>query len=190
MVKQKIFDTALSLIEVHGTKVSVRQIASVAEVNVAAINYHFGSKDNLINEIIVYKLEQFKYAFDGLTDKQIEPLVRLQIFVCELVELIIENPEVADYIIDQHDLFKTRYEYQLYLQTIGYDNLVKLMTEITNIDDQLQITVMIEHVLAASVISYVNQLKLANRHPEYVFDHDYKQAIELFIDNYFYRFRI
>lgn len=188
MVKQKIFDTALKLIDEQGVTVSVRTIASAAEVNVAAINYHFGSKENLINQIIVYKLEQFRYAFDRLEDRSSDPLVRLEQFVCELVDLIGASPELADYIINQHGLFTTRYQYQNYLQSVGYDKLVNLMIEITGITDQQMLTIMIEHVLSSSVMSYINQLKIASQNSKFRNDVDQKYPIHVFIENYFYRF--
>ncbi len=51
--KQKIIETARILFSKHGFKgTSVRQIADECEVNVAAINYHFGSKEALYWSII------------------------------------------------------------------------------------------------------------------------------------------
>jgi AcrR family transcriptional regulator len=36
---------------------SLRQLTSLAEVNLAAVNYHFGSKENLINEVFRRRLD-------------------------------------------------------------------------------------------------------------------------------------
>ncbi len=52
--KEKILDTAQALFAEHGPeKASLRLISSEAGVNVAAVNYHFGSKENLLREIFV-----------------------------------------------------------------------------------------------------------------------------------------
>ena len=37
---------------------SLRQVTAAANVNLAAVNYHFGSKDNLINEVFRRRLDQ------------------------------------------------------------------------------------------------------------------------------------
>ena len=35
-----------------------RQVTSRADVNIAAVNYHFGSKDNLINEVFRRRMDE------------------------------------------------------------------------------------------------------------------------------------
>jgi len=55
--KHKILDTAERLIGEHGyASTSLRQIIAEAEVNLAAIHYHFGSKEELLDELIVRKV--------------------------------------------------------------------------------------------------------------------------------------
>ena len=49
-VKQKIIQTTIECIESEGVQhATIRKIADMAGVNVAAINYHFGSKEQLFN---------------------------------------------------------------------------------------------------------------------------------------------
>jgi AcrR family transcriptional regulator len=51
--RQKILDTAERLFAQRGyTATSMRQIISKAGVNLAAIHYHFGSKEELLDEIV------------------------------------------------------------------------------------------------------------------------------------------
>src|SRR6187401_1351461 len=50
--KQAVFNAAERLFALHGfQKVSVRDITTEAKVNLASVNYHFGSKDALLFEI-------------------------------------------------------------------------------------------------------------------------------------------
>ena len=52
-IKQKIIMTAIECIEQEGIqRVTIRKIADLAKVNVAAINYHFGSKEQLLNIVM------------------------------------------------------------------------------------------------------------------------------------------
>jgi AcrR family transcriptional regulator len=52
--KQKIMEVAFELFGRYGFEgTSIRQIALESEVNIAAVNYHFGSKENLFWDIMV-----------------------------------------------------------------------------------------------------------------------------------------
>src|SRR5690348_7872107 len=75
--KQKILDTAEQLIGEQGySATSLRQIISSAGVNLAAVHYHFGNKEDLLDELILRKavavngkrlalLEKFELEADG-----------------------------------------------------------------------------------------------------------------------------
>src|ERR1051325_11674087 len=52
--KQKILDTAERLFAGQGYgATSLRQIIAEAGVNLAAVHYHFGSKEQLLDEVVV-----------------------------------------------------------------------------------------------------------------------------------------
>lgn len=56
--KQRILDSAEALFARHGfVGASLRQVTAAAKVNLAAVNYHFGSKENLINEVFRRRLD-------------------------------------------------------------------------------------------------------------------------------------
>src|SRR5260370_7687063 len=56
--KQRILDSAERLFAEHGSEAtSLRNIIADAKVNLAAIHYHFRSKDALLEAVIVRRLE-------------------------------------------------------------------------------------------------------------------------------------
>jgi len=56
--KEKILQTAEELFGEQGiTATSLRQIIAKAEVNLAAVHYHFGSKEDLLNEMVHRRAE-------------------------------------------------------------------------------------------------------------------------------------
>jgi len=58
-IKQKIILTAIGCIEKEGIQgVTIRKIADMSGVNVAAINYHFGSKEQLLNIVMNATLDE------------------------------------------------------------------------------------------------------------------------------------
>ncbi len=66
--KQRILDSAEALFARHGfAGASLRQVTAAAKVNLAAVNYHFGSKENLINEV-------FRRRLDVLNSERLQAL--------------------------------------------------------------------------------------------------------------------
>jgi AcrR family transcriptional regulator len=56
--KERILDAAEALFALHGfAATSLRQVTGQAEVNIAAVNYHFGNKENLINEVFRRRMD-------------------------------------------------------------------------------------------------------------------------------------
>lgn len=56
--KDKILDTAESLFMTHGFEAtSLRAITTAAQVNLAAVNYHFGSKEELFQAVLTRRLD-------------------------------------------------------------------------------------------------------------------------------------
>jgi AcrR family transcriptional regulator len=63
--KERILAAAEELFARHGfAGASLRQVTAAANVNLAAVNYHFGSKDNLVNEV-------FRRRLDELTERRL-----------------------------------------------------------------------------------------------------------------------
>jgi AcrR family transcriptional regulator len=66
--RQRILGAAEALFAEHGfAGASLRQVTSAANVNLAAVNYHFGSKDHLIEEV-------FRRRLDALSRRRLERL--------------------------------------------------------------------------------------------------------------------
>lgn len=57
--RQRILAAAEQLFAERGfAAASLRQVTAAAKVNLAAVNYHFGSKDNLIEEVFRWRLDE------------------------------------------------------------------------------------------------------------------------------------
>jgi len=58
-VKSNILLATINCIEQNGVQaVTIRKIAEMAKVNVAAVNYHFGSKEQLIRQVMNQTLDE------------------------------------------------------------------------------------------------------------------------------------
>ncbi|MCF5970144.1 TetR family transcriptional regulator, partial [Xanthomonas perforans] len=66
--KDRILGAAEELFAQHGfAGTSLRQLTTQADVNIAAVNYHFGSKENLVNEV-------FRRRMDEMTASRLQQL--------------------------------------------------------------------------------------------------------------------
>ena len=66
--KERILGAAEELFALHGfSGTSLRQVTGRAAVNIAAVNYHFGSKENLVNEV-------FRRRMDAMSGQRIDRL--------------------------------------------------------------------------------------------------------------------
>ena len=61
--KDRILNAAEGLFAQQGfSGTSLREVTSRADVNIAAVNYHFGSKENLINEVFRRRMDEMSGA--------------------------------------------------------------------------------------------------------------------------------
>jgi AcrR family transcriptional regulator len=98
--RQKLLDTAERMFAEQGYgAVSLRQIIAEAEVNLAAIHYHFGSKQELLDEVILRKagpVNRERLArLDRLEAAPGAPRVEqvLEAFLMPMAEAAGQNPE-------------------------------------------------------------------------------------------------
>ena len=70
--KDRILGAAEELFAQFGfAGTSLRQVTSRADVNIAAVNYHFGSKENLVNEV-------FRRRMDEMSERRLAELRQAQ----------------------------------------------------------------------------------------------------------------
>ena len=68
--KTRILDVAEGLFMEHGFEAtSLRQLTSAAGVNLAAVNYHFGSKEELFQSVLTRRLDQMNQERIELLEK-------------------------------------------------------------------------------------------------------------------------
>lgn len=95
--REKIIAAAIDCIEERGLQaLTIRSIAAKAGVNSAAINYYFGTKEELVEEALNRTLDEFKkmpeeiLRAEGLDLKQ-----RLQAFFTSLFDGLIRWPRIV-----------------------------------------------------------------------------------------------
>ncbi|EMX0191243.1 TetR/AcrR family transcriptional regulator [Bacillus cereus] len=136
--KKKILNTTLELIKKEGfEKVTIRKIATLLYINIALVNYHFGSKEKLISEAIRVLLISFQGTFSILDNITVPAKERLKIFLLDYVLVIRQYPELVRKIIAMGTtVFTSQYEYGDFLKRLGFSKVKNILSEITNETDQ------------------------------------------------------
>ena len=86
--KDRILGAAEELFAQFGfAGTSLRQVTSRADVNIAAVNYHFGSKENLVNEVFRRRMDEMsRQRLAALTQAQSESPGALEPVLAAFVE--------------------------------------------------------------------------------------------------------
>jgi AcrR family transcriptional regulator len=86
-IEEKILDSALYLIGSNGTiNVPIRAIAKEAGVNVSAVNYYFGTKEEMLRHTKEFFIENTKRIYSILDEKEVPVEERLILFANEIME--------------------------------------------------------------------------------------------------------
>lgn len=88
MTSEKILSAARALFEEKGFDLtSVREIATKADVNVALINYHFGSKENLLLAIMEQSVGTTRLKLNDINQSTSTPIEKL----FQVIELYVDK---------------------------------------------------------------------------------------------------
>ena len=194
MIKEKIIKSTVELIKSVGIDgLSVRKIAELADVNVASINYHFGSKDKLVNEILKASLFEFRGTFNILDNAEISPLKRLRQFLLDYLFLLKAHPELFKIVLSPEKLFDSHLEYVEFLKYQGFDKLTKTVLEIVGYSNKDKVNIIVRQMFASIffpviILGNVNS-KIKEAMEQNMFgDYSAEENIDLFLDFYFSKF--
>ncbi|MBK0369860.1 TetR/AcrR family transcriptional regulator [Flavobacterium sp. SE-1-e] len=66
---------------------SIRSISKEAKINIAMISYYFGSKESLLESLILYKISDLKQELENLSKENLQPVDKVN----KLIELYINR---------------------------------------------------------------------------------------------------
>jgi TetR/AcrR family transcriptional regulator len=95
--RSRILAAATPMFARHGLNgVSVRSLASAADVNLSMISYHFGGKEGLYAEILKKQFEGFRYI-DDIARQDLPPLEKCELYLRGTIRRYRENPYLLRY---------------------------------------------------------------------------------------------
>jgi AcrR family transcriptional regulator len=151
--KDKIIRVVMDFIADEGFQnVTTRKIAARAGVNVAAINYYFGSKDALINEALKTVTQRLKKTFDCLKGEQENGETKLAKFIKEYTDTLFHYPDIIknmiNHVIHNKD-FDERAEYLKFLENDGFELIKQTIGQIKTGEDEYYLKLKALHLLSS-----------------------------------------
>lgn len=121
--REHIIYSALELFAEKGyDNTSVREISTKAGVNVAMVNYYFGSKEKLFESMIEYKSHFTRTRLKQLSeDESLGEMEKIRFLIHDYVTRILENPHYHR-VLHQQMLLNARPELNTMIQNMFRDN--------------------------------------------------------------------
>lgn len=95
-IEEKILDRALFLIgKNHSCRISIRDIAKTANVNISAVNYYFRSKEEMLNQAKELYIINTESILDIFKDDSVDNRERLIRVANEIMEYNIRYPGIT-----------------------------------------------------------------------------------------------
>lgn len=126
--RERLLDVAERLFGERGIpEVSLREITSAADANIAAVNYHFGSKDGLVREVFARRMGPLNVIRVGLLREAetVEEIIRA--FVGPTLRLARSHPEFSLLAARYH--METRADCREILESPHFHEMVMLIRE-------------------------------------------------------------
>lgn len=140
--KELIKKNALYLFRQSG-EVTIREISKESGVNIASINYYFGSKTNLLDELVDELLREIYGMLENIIYKTKSVDEQKKIFINELYSFASNSPGFLKFIVS---LFTSHQHYDRLLKInmefskdIYKDFVGDMITKSTNITDEEEI---------------------------------------------------
>jgi AcrR family transcriptional regulator len=159
--RNKILQTAIDIAGLK-SEVTIREITEKAGVNVAAINYHFGNKNNLLKEVEnYYSAILFKLQNDVLMNETLEPRKKLIGWSQSLMEFMLKYPAIINLIVkisEEGDNYSPGLVSKIYLnaelENIVRNIIKKCSSDKNEVSIDYKYTILLSGILGP-IISYI-----------------------------------
>ena len=140
---------------------SVRDIAAGAGVNLAMINYYFGTKEKLFENVVEYKASYLKGVFEELVhNKLLSQIEKLDVVIDSYIDRMFQNPQFH-HLLHRELSLENRPQMKEAIAEILLRNFVSLKAIIQNGIDSGEFNPVDAELTIATLIGTINHLLLS-----------------------------
>lgn len=139
-IKEKIIHQAKHFLRTKGT-FTIKEIADHCFINIAAVNYHFGSKENLLNLVLVEIIEELKNLLKQTINQfpsQSSNEETMEIILTVTYNYAIENMGIINYLFLQNEYQNENVHIlikEFFIDSPFTKEIYQKIAEVTNSDD-------------------------------------------------------
>jgi len=162
--KEHIVNSAVELFAEKGFEgTSIRELAAKAEVNVAMVNYYFGSKEKLFEAMVAQKAAYSRGMIDEIVkDKSLSDIEKIDRIIDGFVNRLFTNRKFHR-IIHQELMLSQRENLQQAIVDILYPNSLAVKTLIDSAIKKGSFKKVDSALVIASVIGTINHILLSKK---------------------------
>jgi AcrR family transcriptional regulator len=110
---------------------SIRQISKLANVNVAMVSYYFGSKERLLESLILYRTKDLKMILENLFQENYSPIEKIEKFINYYIEKIDSNRDFHHILLFEISSNKRAMDFDSFseIKKANFISLNKIITE-------------------------------------------------------------
>ncbi|HVX51214.1 MAG TPA: TetR family transcriptional regulator [Chitinophagaceae bacterium] len=175
--KEQIINAAIELFAQKGFEgTSIRDLASKADVNVAMINYYFGSKEKLFEALVEMKAATTRGTLESfMNDKNLSSIQKIDRIIDSYIERLFSN-RMFHRVIHQELMLNQREALQHIITNMLYPNTLIIKSiiedgvkkkEFRKVDAELTISTLVGTINQV-LLSKKYCLKLLDKEPGYV----------------------
>lgn len=162
--REHIISTAMKLFAEQGFEgTSIRDIAEKADVNVAMVNYYFGTKEKLFEKIVEYKSASTRGVLDEITNnKSLSSFQKIEAIIDSYIERLFTH-RVFHRLIHQELILNQRESLQSSIVNSLYPNSVIIKNIIENGIKKGEFKKVDPELTIATLIGTINQILLSKK---------------------------
>ncbi len=98
--EEKIKQAALELFLEKGfERTSIRDIAAKANINIALLNYHFKSKENLFDSLFSELISTYTPTLNNILSSELALEEKIRQYVSKYIDILQENPRITYFVL-------------------------------------------------------------------------------------------
>lgn len=184
--KELLIQTALEIIGQEGIhKITTREVAKRAKMNNAALNYHFGTKDNLIRQAMDVFIQTLGGTYALLAREDLPPEERLLSFLKKFAEVSIRYPGVPKSLIGQMMWAEESNPLLIASQRKGIEAFTNSLMQVTRIQDKQELSHLALQIMSAILYPILIHKQLPDL---YGFDYGNAAERDAYIERLFHQY--
>lgn len=186
-IKEKMIEVTARILREKGFKATtVRTITKEANVNIAAVRYYFGSKEELIGAALEYMMGSLESIVSILDDSRLSPKERLKKYIISYFHLARKHPALFRSISNPSST-EAKETYFIYLNLLhdqSWEKVIENMTEITGYTDRRDLELKSMQIFSA--VEFPIILESNNKESfisHYTDDSTLERYVDILLDN-------